>query len=141
MLKLAVFANSSSVFILSTIGVLGLVLLNPGASGAHAKSGDKITGQIYLIGRDALGASAVQTVSAETFRENLSHTFATVQDSLVPELETHAALPDKNVLELRTVAVGIGLTGQIGLGPIFHISLTPKIRLVFSNSKSPVYPD
>lgn len=121
--------------------VVLLASVSYSAVSAGERSTKAIAGQIYLIGMNASGGSMVQSMPAETFRQNLSTVFSAVQDSLMPKLNAQREQPQISPLEMRTLGVGIGLTGQIGLGPLFQLSVGPKVRLVFSNSKNPVYPD
>jgi len=127
---------------LATVAIFGFSFTGQAKETAKETASAAAIQTIYLIGRDSSGHSLVQSIPAATFQNNLTVVFSAVQDSLIPKLNTpqiSEVLPGP--LEMRTLAIGIGLTGLIGLGPIFHMSLTPKIRLVFSNSKAPVYPD
>ncbi len=113
------------------------------AISSRASGNPDPSGTIYLIAQDIGGHSIVQSVPEQTFTTNLSSVFSAVQGGLLPALKSHeaqAATTSPGNLELRTVGVGVGLIGQIGLGPLFNILLNPRLRLVFSNSKTPDYP-
>ena len=97
---------------------------------------------VPVIGLDGNGNSLVQQVPAALFRQGMLAVTSTVQDSLSPVLASQTA---NAVLapawELRNVSVGVTFTGTFGLGPIWSISGIGRLRLVFSDSLNPVYPD
>jgi hypothetical protein len=115
-----------------------IVLFLTAASSASAESSD--TDQIPIVGLNALHQSAVQTVSISDYQSSIGSAFSAVQDSITPALEAHAS-QKKPSWSVRTIAIGIAVSAQIGIGPIFSVSATPHLRLIYSNSKSPVYPD
>lgn len=97
---------------------------------------------VTLIGLGAHGESVVRSVPAADYRESLGAVISAVQDSVQPVLDADSVSPPKRQKwALRTVAVGCTITSQIGIGPIWSISPEARLRLIFSNSTSPVYPD
>ncbi|MGZ3749497.1 MAG: hypothetical protein ACXVB4_16400 [Pseudobdellovibrionaceae bacterium] len=103
---------------------------------------DSSEDSIAIISIDAAGKSISKSISAKIFKQNLMASVRSVKSAIQPKL----SLMDKksihnNAWSLRTVGVGIGMSGQFGLGPLIHITLSPKIRLVFTNSLHPIYPD
>ena len=99
--------------------------------------------QLMVIGLNASGEAQAFKMPKTHFLKNIGLTVSTVQESVLPPLTT-MSVPESlkpNSLELRTIGVGVGLSGQFGLGPIFNVTFTPRIRLIFTNSTSPVYLD
>jgi hypothetical protein len=66
-----------------------------------------------------------------------------VRDSLLPALKKRATDQKSSAPKwhLNSIGVGVGLSGNFGLGPIINVTLSPQIKLVFTNSKNPVYPN
>lgn len=117
---------------------LWIVLFLTAASSASSE--DSGTDQMPIVGLDALRKSAVKTVSLSDYESSIGAAFSSVQDSITPALDAHSS-QRKSAWSVRTIAVGIAVNAQVGIGPIFSVSATPHLRLIYSNSKSPVYPD
>jgi hypothetical protein len=97
---------------------------------------------VALVGLGEQGETVVKSIPLADYTQSVGAMISTVQTSVEPALTSHEqnAIPAAS-WELRTVAVGCTITAQIGLGPIWSISPQARLRLVFSNSTSPVYPD
>jgi hypothetical protein len=98
---------------------------------------------VTLVGLGTDGQEIVKTIPALDYSQSVAAVVNTVQGSITPTLEaedvsTAVATPKWS---LRTIAVGCTITSQIGLGPIWSISPSARLRIIFSNSTSPVYPD
>jgi hypothetical protein len=118
--------------------LLCLILVGPSAM-TQETSGD----QIVLVGLDAMKHSVSHKIPAEDYSRNLTLAFGSVNDSLLPVLEEHQAVAPNQSRgwHLNAVGIGIGISGSVGLGPIINITSAAQIRLVFTNSKKPIYPN
>jgi hypothetical protein len=86
------------------------------------------------------GQGSVSYVPASSFQDSLKSALSSIQDSLLPVLETHNtdhSLP----WTVQTIGVGLGANAQAGLGPVWSISAAPRVRLVFTRGLNPIYPD
>jgi hypothetical protein len=120
--------------------VFGTVILTALFAGAGDRSR---AGKVIVIGIDALGKSVGVDLPADRYRQSLVAGLSAVNSSIRPALSEKVALPNpssQKTWNLRTIGVGVGLKGEIGLGPIFSISLSPRLRLIFTNSVDPIYP-
>jgi hypothetical protein len=98
--------------------------------------------QILVIGTSANKGTVVSKVSASAYRKTLATAFGSVHDSLLPSLEGNESRERRtNRWHLRSVGVGIGLSGTVGLGPLLSATASAHLRLVFSNHLNPIYPD
>ncbi len=99
---------------------------------------------VPVVGLDADMKSVVKTIPLESYQRSLASAFAAVQDSLAVALSEGAQSAgdqERAAWRIQTIAVGVGVSGQMGLGPIWSVTASPRIRLVFTNSPSPIYPD
>ena len=98
---------------------------------------------VPVVSLDELGRSQVKMLPTARYRSAMSSASSAVHDSVVAVLDEHSERQAKagQRWTLQTIGVGLGLTGQIGLGPLVSITASPRVRFIFSNSKSPVYPD
>jgi hypothetical protein len=108
---------------------------------------------VVLVGLDSKLHSSSVEVSNEDFDRMMHDTLLTVQDSMLSSLnsaehsqgrtrdfaETFDAAPSPYWM-LRTLVVGVAASVNAGLGPIFSVSATPRIRLIFTNSTDPTLP-
>jgi len=109
--------------------------------GTRERQAEKIT----VIGLNTLRQTVTQEVPADLYASVLNSAITSVHDSILPALEAQASgsrfADGGKTWQLRTIGVGVGLTGEIGLGPIISLSLSPRLRLVFTNSTDPAYPE
>jgi hypothetical protein len=64
----------------------------------------------------------------------------TVNDSTLPSLKAQERnAPPRSRWMLRDIVVGIGLSFSAGLGPIFSLTASPRLRFIFSNSTHPAH--
>jgi hypothetical protein len=97
---------------------------------------------VALVGLSEQGEEVVKTIPLADYTQSVGAMVSTVQSSVEPALTMQEiSTPANHKWELRTVAVGCTITAQIGLGPIWSISPQARLRIIFSNSTSPVYPD
>jgi hypothetical protein len=109
---------------------------------SYADEGSQNEEMITVVGLDENHQALEKSVPFSHYQKSMSAVFSAVRDSVEPELESQSSrMPSRRRWELRTLAVGCAVTAQIGLGPIFNISATPRLRLIFTNTTSPVYPD
>jgi hypothetical protein len=91
--------------------------------------------QISVVGTDG-----IQFVSTSIFQGGLKRAIEFVVDSIFPVLKKHS-VPESKPWGLQTIGVGIGASAQAGLGPLWNITATPRVRLIFTRGANPVYPD
>jgi hypothetical protein len=97
---------------------------------------------VSIVGLDAGLHSVERALPVQDLQKGMGQALSAVRDSILPALAAQAIQKTSAPRwRLRSIGVGVGLTGQLGLGSIWSISATPRIRLVFSNSQTPVYPD
>jgi hypothetical protein len=106
-------------------------------------SADEGSREIVVMGLNATEHGTGKKVSLAAYHTALSSALTAVHDSILPSLQESSRIPPalRKTLDLRVVAVGVGLTGEVGLGPLFNIDVRPRIRLIFTNSTNPIYPD
>lgn len=123
---------------LTSILVISCVILFTEKSAA-----DNTSDQLTVLGLDAMGSIKAVSIPVKLFRNRMGTALSSVQDSLLPALENATDKTPASIkrLQLRSLGVGVGITGQFGLGPLINVTLSPRLRMVFSNSLSPVYPD
>jgi hypothetical protein len=114
--------------------VLGISLLAAGYL-AHSDPGSEAA-QVVVF---AHAGAAPEKVPVPAFAGMLTTALGSVGDSITPVLERKEAKQSR--WQLNSIGVGLGLSGQIGVGPLLHVSVTPQLRLVFTNSLTPVYPN
>lgn len=90
-----------------------------------------------LVGLDRDGNPVELFVKKEKYQKQMTEAIDGVQTSALPVLEKH----EKSApWSLRTIVVGIGLSVQVGIGPIIKLTAAPRFRALFSNSNDPVIP-
>jgi len=125
------------------IALTWMALLPLARHSQEATSDDSIA----IIGLDQEGQAVTKWVPKKIWNDHLLGSLNAVQDSLRPSLlrlDENAYIKNNESFkawELRTIAIGVGLNAQFGLGPLFSVTLSPKFKLIFSNSRNPVYPD
>ena len=131
---------------LKIIVVIGLGLSVPTVS-LSQETGNNESDSVAVLGLDQEGQAVTKWVPKKAFNEHLLASLNAVQDSLKPsliKLDDNPYLMNEKKFkawELRTLVIGVGLSAQFGLGPLFSITLSPKLKLIFTNSRNPVYPD
>ncbi len=133
---------------LSSSMVVGAIFL----SAMFADAGDRSrAAKVTVIGIDALGKAVGMDLPADRYQQSLAAGLSAVNTSIRPALSEKSAQPERTSpatgpttgqksWNLRTIGVGVGLKGEIGLGPLFSVSLSPRLRLIFTNSVEPIYP-
>lgn len=116
------------------LAVLALSLSLVAASGCMDPS------DFPVIGIDADGNATQVLISENDYSSKLTATVSAYQDSALPVLQKRPVAGAAGPWMLRTVAVGIGINTEIGVGDLVKIGAAPKLRLVFSNSSDPVVP-
>ena len=101
---------------------------------------------VTVFGADQNGSDQVRVFTGEDYLVRLKGTLTAVNDSIAPILKNDSSSDSTtpNTLKkwkLRTMAVGTGLAGQLGLGPVLSITGRGRFRLVYSNSPDPIFPD
>ncbi len=96
---------------------------------------------INIVGLDSNGRPTAMEISPGNFSQTIATVVTSVQSSIEPALVLHEDAAPVSPYELRTVSVGTTISGSLGLGPIWSIGGIARLRLVFSNSTNPVYPD
>jgi len=99
--------------------------------------------EIPIIGLNENNESVVKMIPMKHYQSSMTSAMSAVQDSMIPALESNGAKSKgkKRRWRMDTVGVGIGLSATIGLGPIVSVSPSAHLRLVFTRSPNPVYPD
>ena len=97
--------------------------------------------EIPIVGLDKNHQTVTATLSESDYLKAFSNTITTIHDSTLSALEAR----EQNSSEapewmLRDVSVGIGLNFTAGLGPLYNISVAPRVRMCFSNSTHPKFP-
>ena len=101
---------------------------------------------ISVLGLDQEGHSVVQVLSEEDYLTRLQGALQGVHDSIVPVLQSSTSLGNSEPRpsgkwKLRTISVGTGLAGQIGPAPLLSATARGRFRMVYTNSKTPIFPD
>lgn len=98
--------------------------------------------EIPIVGIDKDRKPFVTSVPADRYQARLTAVLDATDQSLQPALErTRCKSPGKASWNLRTVAVGVSAGVGGGLGPIVNASAEARVRLVYTNSLNPVFPD
>lgn len=92
---------------------------------------------IAIVGLDSKGKPMDFFVDPKQYSDKLGELLSSVSDSTMPVLQD---LPESKKWGLRTVLVGLGLNMEAGIEPILKVSASPKLKVVFSNSKKPSIP-
>jgi hypothetical protein len=129
--------KSAVVFGLAIL-VLALLVVSSG----RVRAGDEEDLDVAVVGLDKAGNAIQRSIPAAVYTRSMAATFSAVHRSLLPSLALRIEpAPKQKAWRLRALGVGLGLSGSIGLGPIISVTASPKLRLVFTNSANPVYPD
>jgi hypothetical protein len=132
------FTKTDKIFLALTTG-FAISILFFGLSGtATTKSESKI----LLIGLNTVNDNVPGGIPVSLYQKNLSEAMDSVHESLMTALQKK----NKNAKaapgwHLNSVGVGLGFAGNFGLGPLVNVTVSPQIRLVFSNSATPIYPN
>ncbi|HEY8278459.1 MAG TPA: hypothetical protein VIH99_02470 [Bdellovibrionota bacterium] len=126
-------SKSSLIF---TLALPCCLLSSSAATGESLYGGETIA----LIGYTPESGAVSAQLPLAVFQRDLTNSIATVRDSFAPALSRRPQ-PREQPWQLRTLAVGLFLTGNFRLGPLRHWRGVARIRLVFTNSAHPPYPD
>lgn len=117
------------------------------ADGTSEKTAPR-AGKIMIVGLDSFGHAIGREIPLDTYRQVLSDSLHTVDHSMREALKRHpkkTTSRSKNDLEpdwsIRSVGVGISIFGEFALEPLMYIGMGPTIRLIFTNSLDPIYPE
>ena len=130
--------KTASKFILLTLAFLSLV---PHIS--HAATNDEeVAQEVPIVGMDKNHQAFVKFIPIKNFKSNIRTIAGSIHDSVLVALKNHNdEAANSPSWELQTIGVGVGVNAQIGLGPIWSVNITPRLRLIYSNSTNPVYPN
>jgi hypothetical protein len=104
----------------------------------HSLGYAKTIETIPVIATDDQGNNQVIEVLKADYVSRLNHSVTAVNDSLIDAFNA-TSLNQSTSWHLRTVGIGLGSTVEIGLGK-FKLGATPRVRLLFTNSKTPSLP-
>lgn len=132
-----VLRNSILVHAWSVIVLIGLICLAQSILAATKNP------SVPVVGLDKDGQSIVNFVPFPEYRGTMTLVFSSVRDSIIPALKNRTTTAAARVpsWHLQTIGVGVGLTGSIGLGPIWNLTGFGRLRLIFANCDNPLYPD
>ena len=122
------------------IAALAGCLLAPVVSG---KAKPKARSKVVMVGLNQAKQSVVSVVPYREYRGILATALQSVNDSVTPVLEKNAATEktDAPGWHMNSIGVGLGLSAQVGIGPLLNLTITPQLRLIFSDSTTPIYPN
>lgn len=133
---------------LTAVGIWGTDSFGMGSAPEVQDDQDDSSGvpSIILVSAEEGGSgsrtSVIKQLPLEGYQDSLGTALSSVQDSILPALTLSTpATSVQPSWSMRTVGVGVGLSAQVGLGPIWNMTVTPHVRLIFTNSSNPVYPD
>ena len=120
---------------------LAFIALPPHISTVAANEAEVIQ-NVPIVGMDQNHQSFVKFVPIKTFKFNIRAIAGSIHNSVLVALKSHnQEAVNKPSWELQTIGVGVGVNAQIGLGPIWNVNITPRLRLIYSNSTNPIYPN
>jgi hypothetical protein len=99
--------------------------------------------QIVLISFDSLGQASGHAIPVHLYQDSVATALKAVNKAMLPVLERRGEEAENSPVswELNSVGVGLGLTFRVGLGPLIYLTINPQLRLVFSGSDNPIYPN
>ncbi len=90
--------------------------------------------KVTAIGIDALGKAVGVEIPESKYRQSLQAGMTAVSASFQNTLnKTKNTNNPPTAWRMQSIGVGIGLSGEFGLGPLINISLSPSMRLIFTN--------
>jgi hypothetical protein len=92
---------------------------------------------IPLMGYDDRGKYYEYMVSDKEYAKQVNAIMITANEAVQPALSKTAKASQ---WRLRTVVVGLGFKGELRTGPSVKKSVSPRLRLAYSNSANPVIP-
>ncbi len=95
---------------------------------------------LVVMQLDASGHAVAHAVPAPLYQKTLATALAGVNDSVLPVLEKREPVSGPAMI-LNAIGIGLGLSAQIGLGPLLNLTISPQLRLIYTDSKNPVYPN
>lgn len=123
-------------------GLALLVLILLIASSGKGVAADEEDLNVAVVGLDKAGNQVVRSIPAAVYTKSMTAAFSAVHRSMLPVLADRVEpARGRPAWRLRTLGVGLGLAGTIGLGPLISATAAAKLRLVFTNSANPTFPD
>lgn len=97
--------------------------------------------KLPAIAFDSQGNPTQVMLPEKEVQKRMGASLSVVADSALTAFQEsdRSHFAHREPLLLRTVAVGVGVQAEIGLGP-YKIGATPHFRLMFTNSKEPPLP-
>ena len=92
---------------------------------------------IPVVGTDGQGRSIDEEVPETEYSEHLQAIVTTVNDSMTEALSKQNAVAS---WKLTSVVVGIGLSAEVGVGPIIKAKIAPRFRILFSKNNDAIAP-
>jgi hypothetical protein len=97
-----------------------------------------------VVGLDREGKQVGVALESGEYARVLGDIVSTVHDSALSALGRQASSSSSAAdteWMLRDVVIGVGVTFSAGLGPIYSATAAPRVRLCYSNSTHPKFPD
>jgi hypothetical protein len=95
--------------------------------------------QVPLVGVDKDGRSKAIYIPGEQYLDKLASTLFSVNQAVLPQLNQRVCGQEEyDHFELTSVAVGLGIEFDIGLGAIFSVTTGGKMELIYANQNDPV---
>jgi hypothetical protein len=98
---------------------------------------ESLTDELPIVGFDKNHCQTDALLPKTHYKHLFRKIVTDMHDSAKPVLERQKKRPG---WMLRHVAVGVGVSATVGLGPIYSLTAKPRIRMVFSNSTHPEHP-
>ncbi len=95
-----------------------------------------LASELHLVGLDKNKQTTSVSVPETVYRDALKQVIGSVHGSALKSLSAKSS----GDWMLRTVGIGISVTLAAGLGEIASVSAQKTIRLIYSNSCSPILP-
>jgi len=89
-------------------------------------------GELPIVGLDRDGKVIDTAIRQGDYVEKMVTSVTDMQDSVIPILDDDDA---RSMMELREAALGLHLSGSVGLGDYFKLAGTIGFRLVFTNKQ------
>jgi hypothetical protein len=95
--------------------------------------------EIPLVSLDGTNHVTETKVSESAFIAQTFNSALTINDSLLPVLDKAEESNKPSDWNLRAFEVGIGVAGEIGVGPV-GVGFMPKMKFIFTNHSNPLPP-
>jgi hypothetical protein len=100
-------------------------------------SSAEVSETVPVVGTNPNGQAVVVEVPKQEYSQRLTAATSTVNDSMIDAIDLTSSKSTQ--WHLRTIAVGLGVNMEFGIG-IFKIGALPRVRLLFTNSTKPPLP-